>query len=134
MAGLLSCSGQPGFVPFLMNNNRLIAAISSNGSSWDIVANTPYGDPISLQSSYRLKCSWDGNEYAWFVWDKVAWRKIFESHSNLPIFQASELQFGNHRLGNAPFSGTINLNACYICIGGNLWWEGVRGAYKNANK
>ena len=133
-AGLLSCSGQPGFVPFFIDNDHMIGSISSNGKSWDIAANAPYGDQISPRSSYRVRCSWDSKEYEWFVWDKVVWRKVLGLRSTLPIFQESELQLGNHRLGNAPFTGTIDLNKCYICIGGKLWWEGVKGAYKNANK
>lgn len=112
----------------------MIGAISSNGKTWDIASNIPYGESVSQQNSYRVKCSWNGKEYEWFIWDKPIWRRVLKINSAVPIFQASELQFGNHRLENAPFSGTINLNKCYICIGGKLWWEGVKGAYRNANE
>ena len=130
----LSCIGQPGFVPFLIANNRMIGAISSNGKTWDIAANIPYGEPVSPQNSYRVKCSWNGKIYEWFIWDKLTWRRVLKIDSATPIFQASELQLGNHRLENAPFSGTIDLTKCYICIGGKLWWEGVKGAYRKANE
>ena len=133
-AGLLSCSGQPGFVPFFLNANRMIGSISSNGKTWDVAATAQYGDALLPQSSYRMRCTWNGSEYEWFVWDKASWRKVLGLRSTTPVFQESQLQLGNHRLGTAPFAGTIDLNKCYICIGGSLWWEGAKGAYRNANK
>ena len=45
-----------------------------------------------------------------------------------------KIQFGTNRGCNSPFPGTIDLNKCYIKVGDKLWWEGEKGACRNANK
>lgn len=43
------------------------------------------------------------------------------------------IQIGTNRGNSYPFQGTWNLNKCYIIRNGVLYWEGVKGAYRNVN-
>ena len=56
-----------------------------------------------------------------------------EMPNRMPLF-GSDIQLGTGRALNYPFSGMIDLSKCYICIGGKTFWEGEKGAYRNANR
>ena len=85
------------------------------------------------KASYRCKCEWTGSEYIWSIWHGK-WREVKRIQSKLPVAGGLKLVIGVNRGNDAPFSGTIDLNKCYIKVGDKLWWEGEKGAYKNANK
>ena len=125
--------GRNGFTPFYVSGKHLVGCISTTGTSWDVAAGVPLGVELQPKQNYRIKCTWNGKEYAWFLWNK-GWRQLKKIACDAPVFGGLELQFGTNRGSGAPLSGTIDLNRSYICIGGKLWWEGVKGAYKNANK
>ena len=132
--GLMGNVGdEMGFSPFYIRNFILEGDISSTGKTWDIASVLLTELPLKPKSTYRLKCSWNGKEYSWFVW-RGNWVLLKKVSSNLSAAWGSQLQFGTNCGKGAAFAGTINLNKCYISIDGKLWWEGVRGAYKNANK
>ena len=92
------------------------------------------GLALKPKTIYRVKVSWNGKMYSWWLWDGSTWRKLKDIACTTTVIGGIDIQFGTSRGLVAPFSGTIDLNKSYICIGGKLWWEGVRGAYKNANK
>lgn len=50
------------------------------------------------------------------------------------MFGGVDIQFGNGRAADYPFTGKVDLGKCYICVGGKLLWEGVKGAYRNVNR
>ena len=132
--GLLGGLGvRNGFTPFYVSGKQLVGFISTTGSSWNIASAMQLGVDLHPKRTYRIKCTWDGKAYAWFNWNS-GWRPLKKIASNIPVFDGLELQLGTNRGSNSPFTGTIDLNRSYICIGGKLWWEGVKGAYKNANK
>ena len=132
--GLLGGLGSSnGFTPFYVSSGQLVSWISTTGSSWDVAGATPIGVELHPKRIYRVRCVWNGKEYVWFNWNN-GWRQLKKISCETPVFGGLELQLGTNRGRSAPFSGTIDLTKCYICIGGKLWWEGVKGAYKNANR
>lgn len=133
-AGVLSAAPKCGFTPLLINDGRLVGCLSSNGASWDIAFKEQIGLNLLPNTTYRIKVTWDGKSYSWHRWENGSWRKVKEVACAIAIFGGSDLQFGVDRLLGYPFSGAIDLSRCYISIDGSLWWEGLKGAYRNANQ
>lgn len=133
-AGILCSMTQHGFAPLFILKGQLLGFLSSNGSSWNLANELPLGLGLKPKTKYRVKVVWDGRLYAWFLWEKGSWRKLKDIANATPVCGGINIHFGVNRGLKAPFSGEVDLNKCYICVGGKLWWEGVRGAYKNANK
>ena len=133
--GLMGCvGGHDGFTPFYVAGGQVCGYLSSTGKAWNIASAFPLGLKLAPKQTYRLKCSWDGKEYAWFLWNGGRWTPLATIPSNLPVAGGADLQLGTNRGQGAPFNGTIDLNRSYIKVGGKLWWEGVKGAYRNANR
>ena len=132
-AGLLTTVGKCGFTPLFVLNNQVVGYLSSNGSTWDITNGTPIGLPLKPKTVYCVKMLRSEKSFAWYLNENGRWRSLAEIHCITPIY-STDVQFGTGQRNNYPFSGTVNLNKSYIMIGGKLWWEGVKGAYKNANK
>lgn len=133
-AGILCNVQKPGFSPMFLKGNRLTPYLSSNGVKWDIVEGMAIGPAILPKQPYRVKVIWDRRVYSWYLWNNGAWNIVGSISSITPIFGGTEMQFGTGCALGYPFSGIIDLSKCYICIDGKLWWEGVKGAYKNANR
>ncbi len=132
--GILTGVGpKDSFQPFYATSSKFTAYLSTTGSGWDIAYSLPIGLSSQPKETYRLKCTWDGDEYAWYMW-RDGWSVLKKLPCKIPVKGGHALQLGTNRGVNYPFGGTINLARCYIIIGGKLWWEGVKGAYKNANR
>ena len=121
-----------GFTPFYIVDQQACAYLSSGGG-WDIAAASKIGVTINPKGTYRFRCTWNKKEYVWYQW-KGRWVEVFKRPCPAAVADGLQLQIGTNRGQNSPFLGTIDLNKCYIKIGGKLWWEGVKGAYKSANK
>ena len=136
-AGLMGCIGQEkGFSPFHILNNRLYGCLSSNGRYWDIACKPLCGGELKFNKAYRVRCTYDGETYAWFLWDWdwSLWSLVKKEKSNKRVLCDSDIQIGTICGKKGPFIGSVDMNKCYICIGGKLWWEGIKGAYQNANR
>ena len=136
-AGLMGCIGQEkGFSPFHILNNRLYGCLSSNGRYWDIACNPLCDGVLKINKTYRVRCTYDGETYAWFLWDRDwnLWSLVKKEKSNKHVLCDSDIQIGTICGKKGPFIGSVDMNKCYICIGGKLWWEGIKGAYQNANR
>lgn len=133
-AGILSEAQKCGFTPLLVNDGQITGWLSSNGADWNITSKEIVGLKLEPNKKYRLKVAWDGKSYSWYIWEKNSWCKLKELACDMAAFGGMDLQFGVDRILISPFSGTIDLNKSYLCIGGKLWWEGVKGAYRNANR
>ena len=133
-AGILCTVSKCGFAPLIIRSGQVMGILSSNGASWDISSGVAVGIMVKPQTTYRVKITWDGKCYTWFLWENTSWHKLKAMPCTIPVFGGADLQFGTGRALDAPFTGTVNVNHCYICIGGKLWWEGVKGAYKSANR
>ena len=133
-AGLLGgLGGRDGFTPFFIVGSAVVSYLSASGKTWDVAAAMPIGLSLQPKGTYRIKCEWDGKEYVWSVW-RGKWVATKRLPSKFPVAGGLKLQFGTNRGQGVAFPGTIDLNKCYIKVGGKLWWEGEKGAYKNANK
>ncbi len=130
---LTGVGGHNGFSPFLILKASLVPFLSSSGKQWDIIGHTPIDVSFRPGETYRLKCEWDGNEYIWSVW-RGRWTVVKRLPSKSPVFGGLKLQIGTNRGNQSPFNGEVDLSRCYIMVGKKLWWEGAKGAYKNANK
>ena len=133
-AGILCTVSKYGFAPLIIRSGQVMGILSSTGTSWDISSGVAVGIMVKPQTTYRVKITWDGECYTWFLWENTSWHKLKAMPCSMPVFGGADLQFGTGRALDAPFTGTINVSHCYICIGGKLWWEGVKGAYKSANR
>ena len=131
--GVLNSLDKFGYSPLLIKGGELSCCLSSNGTSWNIANGLSVHLLIKKSTTYRIKSVWDSKAYLWFIWENGRWRQVFKMDSSVPVFNGGNIQFGTGRATNVLFSGQINLNSCYICIGGKLWWEGVKGAYRNAS-
>ncbi len=129
---LVGLGAKNGFSPFYISSGRILGFLSSDGSTWNIAKGVDLGITLKPRTIYRVKCSWNGKVYTWWLWSKNSWCSLKALPSTLHVFNGLELQFGTNRGIRDPFDGTINLNNSYICIGDKLWWEGVKGAYINA--
>ncbi len=133
-AGLMGgVGGRDGFTPFYIVGSSLVGYLSTSGKAWDLASSLKIGLPLKPKETYRVKCEWSGKEYIWSVW-RGNWVVLGRLTSQAPVAGGLKLQLGTNRGANSPFPGTIDLNKSYIKVGGKLWWEGVKGAYKNANR
>ena len=134
-AGILCSATKYSIAPFFIDKGQVECFMSSNGAAWDVAAGAPSGVVLKPKTSYQLMFKHDGKFYTYFIKNGSNWAKLKELPSNgAKIFGNVDLQFGLARSLDMPFTGQIDLNKCYICIDGKLWWEGVKGAYKNANR
>jgi len=134
VAGLMGgVGGRDGFTPFYIGSSSLVGYLSTSGKGWDIASSLNIGLPLKPKDTYRVKCEWNGKEYVWSVW-RGNWVVLGRLACQSQVAGGLKLQFGTNRGANSPFPGAIDLNKSYIKVGGKLWWEGVKGAYKNANK
>lgn len=127
-------SAKSGLTPFFIVNGALCGFVSSDGSTWDVALRASTGMAMKPKTTYRVKCEWDGNAYAWSQWMAGSWRTAKTIKSSRPVFGGLDFALGSNRGMREQFTGTIDLNKSYITIGGKLWWEGARGAYRTKNK
>ena len=79
-----------------------------------------------------LKVSYDGASiYSLQELVNGDYKNTFHSYGKVQGGQT--IQIGTNRGNSYPFQGTWNLNKCYIIRNGVLYWEGVKGAYRNVN-
>lgn len=130
---LIGLGPRNGYSPLFISRQKLSGFLSSDGTTWNIAGNVPVGDILKPMTTYLVKSTWDRKAYSWYLYKGNAWAKEAVVLNEFPV-AATELQFGTNRGEGYPFSGTVNLNKSYICIDGKVWWEGVKGAYKNANR
>ena len=133
-SGLFGCMGNMGFIPFSIVQDNLVCYLSSNGLNDDIASGQNLGIKLVPKTTYRVKCEWEGKNYAWSIWRNGQWVCVKKIPGSVPVNGGQEMQIGTNRLRSNAFLGSVNLCNSYICIARKLWWEGVKGAYKNANR
>lgn len=132
-SGILSSMSNCGFTPLYVVSGELRYYLSSKGATWDIANGAHVDLDLNPKTKYLIKVTWDGKVYSWWLKEGGNWRKLSSIKNESHVF-GTELQLGNNRELGQPFSGVIDLNKSYICIGGKLVWEGVKGAYRNVNR
>lgn len=113
-----------------VQNSHFIAAISTNGSSWDLGANSGTYTVLP-NTTYYVSFAWDGSKYELsYSLDKESYIidiSIPGTKSPYP----KQVYIGIGDVGGTnphPFNGIINLNYCNLYISGNLAWQGMDDA------
>jgi hypothetical protein len=140
-AGIWGCVGSTNaFTPFYIphSKNYISAYISSDGSSWNIsdpVWSSSYVAYVSpVVGTHLLKIVYSNADgYRQYRFENGGWTLCGSIANTAPPYGSSSLvmQLGTNRGRNNPFLGTIDLNYTYLMRDGQLWWEGVAGAYRN---
>lgn len=105
-----------------------------SGSTGELMFNGVYGNviisgPISTNTDYLIKVSWDGTDYKMFVSadNGATYTQIGSTVSNTGTCGYGVLGFG--KSGGTQyyedFLGTINLSGAYLKIGENIVWAGM---------
>lgn len=140
--GIWGCVGQTdAFTPFyqttVYGTRKFSAWISSDGSSWNVnnggeSTRIAYAN-ATANSTFVMRIVFDGTGYTPFKWTSGAWANMGKLTSTASPYGTSslEMELGTNRGMNNPFDGTIDLNYTYLYRDGELWWEGVAGAYRN---
>ena len=111
-------------------NGKTNMALSSNGSSFDIVNDAGGKTAIQLNARYYVKLMFTGSEYRMYL----STTGEFNGEETLEAsVTSSALIYQNNtlfdRLGarnnSQPFLGSIDLNESYIKINGEYWWKGM---------
>ena len=132
-AGVLCPVVKYSFAPLYINAGKLTWYASSSGKSWNMVADVGLGLELKPETEYQIKIIGKVNNISFYLKELKRW-KIMKSFPVPAQVVGGDMQFGVDRVLNSPFSGSINLSQCYICVDNKLWWEGVRGSYTNVNK
>lgn len=110
---------------FGIDGGKFLLAISSNGSSWDIV--NKKGDfTVEPNLSYRLKLTWSGTEYKLSVsvdGGESYTDDIVVSSESSPY--PRQVYIGIRHDLTSPFLGIINLNRSSLLINSVLEWQGM---------
>ena len=113
-----------------INNSKFYLCISSNGSSWDIAAQTGGSFVLSTNTVYWLKFGWTGSQYYLsYSTDGITYTQdISISNSNAAYTWTNPMGLGNDLYGSSyqiPFLGEIYLKDCYFSINGTESWRAV---------
>ena len=141
--GIWGCVGSTdAFTPFyladIVGTKKVTTWLSSNGSTWDI-NDGGYSTRLwyviaAGDSAYTMRISFSPTTgYKCMAFGSGSWSEITSiSNASAPYGTTTlEMELGNNRGQNNPFDGTIDLNYTYLYRDGELWWEGVAGAYRN---
>lgn len=118
-----------GASPFYMwTDGGLRCFLSNNGTSWDIYSPTTSYIILSTNTNYKFKCAFDGSKYTVSRYVNDEWVVLETVTSSTPINSNQKLWIGINQRGStpgAPFLGSINLNECYLKVGGETVWTGM---------
>ena len=108
-----------------IKDGKLQVYICSDGSTWDIAQGFSSELTIEPNTTYYIKCSFDGNKYLVDVsTDNIEYTNYITIESNLTVYPIVQ-QIGDYSgAENNNFLGSIHLNECYIKINNEIWWQG----------
>lgn len=111
---------------FGIDGTHFLVAISSDGSSWDII-NTTGTFTLEPDTTYRIKIEWSGTEYKTSVSTDGGqeYTEDITVSSSLSPYPKQVFIGIRHDLTHSPFLGMINFNYCNIYISSNLVWQGM---------
>lgn len=114
--------------PFYISGNRLIAYLSSDGSSWDIENGSSTGHTIMTlysNTAYKIKVEFTGSAYNWYSYENGSWVLKYTVSSSSNVYGGVNFVIGNNRGKNNPFLGSIDLTKTYAKINGTEVWRAV---------
>ena len=120
------CSDDYG-IGFAINASaKLVWWISSNGTSWNIANSVTSTLTVSANTQYYFKLGrTSGTTYLAVSTDNVNFTNYISTSTSFSL-QNTRFKFGISRSNADPATnGTIDLNACYIKVNGEFWWQGT---------
>ena len=113
-------------------DNKLGLALSSNGTSYNIVAvNKALGSKLySANTVYYFKVEFTGSEYnAYYSLDGKQWTLDITVTSSANIIQSQPWTLGGGVIGGSASyynTASVDLNGCHINLNGKRWWNGLK--------
>lgn len=120
-------------IAIAVKEGKIILALSSNGSSWDIGNVTGVISVINQNSTYYCRLLFNGTQYILQLSiDGEHYENYITITSNLPVNST------NYYIGSSPvlfsgdpihpFLGSINFNKCYLSVNDKIVWQGMDSA------
>ena len=113
------------------SNGQTRLYLSSNGSSWNILAGAASSNTLSVNTDYYLRLSYNGTSgYKFDVsTDNGQWTTYNSTSSTALLSGSCYINFGIWRDGytTATAGGSIDLKESYCKIGDNYFWQGQTG-------
>ena len=107
-------------------SSKLWIGMSSDGAAWTNVADSV---PVALDTTYYVKALWsNGTARAYLSTTKnITEEHLIGAVAMDKVMWTVPLGLGyDQNPGSTLFTGSIDLNECYININGSRWWDGVR--------
>ena len=110
---------------FITSDNVMAMAVSSNGSSYNIVNNIIGTTPLSLDTVYYAKYGWTGTEYyAEYSTDDVTYTRELTVSSSTGMYSQSSGFYIGYRCDTS-LNGVIYLSDTSISFNSIEWWRGA---------
>lgn len=110
-------------IPNEWGNVRIL--LGPDNSSWNIFDSTVFN--VSNGGTYWVKLSYNGSMYVCeYSDDGTTWTSTNLSSTISQLYGGLALRLGLEGYGNSnPWTGSIDLNECYVKINGTTVWEGA---------
>lgn len=103
---------------------------SSNGTSWNIAGPIASKAPLQLNTEYYIKIAWSGTAYTVdYSTNNIDYNNLITVNSSVALLDDANFVLGTNYDGTQYFSGSIDLNECYIKNGNNIVWHGGNGKF-----
>ena len=117
------------------SNGKFALFLSSNGTSWDISSNRGGTTSIETGTLYYLKLIYNGTSYKLYSsTNNIDWITEISIDNSNAIYQNTVVQsLGINKVSSSnyyPFTGSIDLNAFKIYIGGEQVLSGAKTLYQ----
>lgn len=125
----LSHNPYKGFGTLQVLDNKLIAYVSSDGSSNNIINGTQSSLTLNTNTDYWIRYAFDGSKYRIDVsTNGQDYTNYISVTSSLVVYADGFFSFGldTGDKNNNPFLGSIDLTQSYIKINGQDWWRGTK--------
>src|SRR5574344_605719 len=123
-----------GFVLYGRTGGILNVFISSDGTNWDIAQNISSTLTVLPSKEYYIKSKFNGDEYTGDVSeDNENWTNYITVTSSLTVYNSlNQSCLGWEQYGYY-WTGSFDLNECYIKIDDEIWWQGAISGNKLSN-
>ena len=115
---------------FVNTTGTIYLWASSNGSSWNVSNMVASKAPLQLNTEYYIKIAWSGTAYTVdYSTNNIDYNNLITVNSSVALIDDSTFCLGTNYDGTQYFSGSIDLNECYIKNGNNTVWHGGNGKF-----
>ncbi len=123
-----------GFVLYGRSGGILDVHITSDGANWNIAKNVKSTIALQPSTDYYIRSRFTGESYTVDVsTDKIEWTNYITVESSLPIYSNLNRSCIGWEQYGYYWTGSIDLNECYIKIDGEYFWKGTIDGSKLTN-